>query len=89
MIEEGMVANIIHLCDLSNVFQFVNLCSSVFLHWCYSYRLIMDESKSETNVKCCARCAVIHYIFHVMYGKIVSCNQRKSWIVGCNLLYFP
>jgi hypothetical protein len=31
----------------------------------------MDESKSETNVKSCGECAIIHYIFHVMYGKIV------------------
>jgi hypothetical protein len=71
-----MVPNIIHECDLSIVFQFVNMVSSsVFLHWCYSYRLRMDESKSETNVKSCEECAVICYIFHVMYGRnSVCCN---------------
>jgi hypothetical protein len=71
-----MVPNIIHECDLSIVFQFVNVVSSsVFLHWCYSYRLRMDESKSETNVKSCEECAVICYIFHVMYGRnSVCCN---------------
>jgi hypothetical protein len=31
----------------------------------------MDESKKETDVKCCAECTVIRYIFSVMYGKIV------------------
>jgi hypothetical protein len=71
-----MVPNIIHECDLSIVFQFVNVVSSsVFLHWCYNYRLRMDESKSETNVKSCEECAVICYIFHVMYGRnSVCCN---------------
>jgi hypothetical protein len=59
-----MVSDIIHVCDLSIIFKFVNMfSSSVFLHWCYSYRLRMDESKSETNVKSCGECAVIHYIF--------------------------
>jgi hypothetical protein len=29
----------------------------------------MDESKSKTNVKRCGECAIIHYIFHVMYGE--------------------
>jgi hypothetical protein len=29
----------------------------------------MDEFKSETNVKSCGECAVIRYIFHVMYVK--------------------
>jgi hypothetical protein len=29
----------------------------------------MDESKSKTNVKSCGECAVIRYIFRVMYGK--------------------
>jgi hypothetical protein len=67
-----MVPDIIHECDLSIIFQFVNIFSSyVFLHWYYSYRLRMDESKSETNVKSCGECVVIHYIFSVMYGKIV------------------
>jgi hypothetical protein len=65
-----MVANIIHVCDLSIIFQFCNMFSYfVFLHWCYSYRLTIDESKLETNVKCCTECAVICYIFSVMYGK--------------------
>jgi hypothetical protein len=43
------------------------------LHWCWccSYRLTMDESWSQTNVKCCAESTVIRYIFSVMYGKIV------------------
>jgi hypothetical protein len=59
-----MVSDIIHVCDLSIIFKFVNMfSSSVFLHWCYSYRFRMDESKSETNVKSCGECAVIHYIF--------------------------
>jgi hypothetical protein len=31
--------------------------------------LRMDESKSETNVKCCGECTVIRYIFRVMYGE--------------------
>jgi hypothetical protein len=31
----------------------------------------MDESWSQTNVKCCVDFAVIRYIFSVMYGKIV------------------
>jgi hypothetical protein len=39
--------------------------------WCYNYRLTMDESWSQTNVKCCAESAVIRYIFSVMYGEIV------------------
>jgi hypothetical protein len=35
----------------------------------------MDESKLKTNVKRCGECAVIHYIFCVMYGKnSVCCN---------------
>jgi hypothetical protein len=29
----------------------------------------MDESKLETNVKSYGECAVIRYIFRVMYGK--------------------
>jgi hypothetical protein len=65
-----MVADIIHVCDLSIVFQFFNVFFSyVFLHWCYSYRLTMDESKSEINVKSCEECTVIRYIFCAMYGK--------------------
>jgi hypothetical protein len=42
--------------------------------WCYSYRLTMDESWSQTNVKCCAESAVICYIFSVMYGKNSVCS---------------
>jgi hypothetical protein len=69
-IKKGMVADIIHLCDLSIGSQFVNLFSSfVFLHSCYRYRLTMDESKLETNVGCCAECAVVCYIFRAMFGK--------------------
>jgi hypothetical protein len=65
-----MILDIIHACDLSNIFQFVVVfSSSVSLHWCYSYRLGMDESKSETNVKSCGECTVICYIFSIMYGK--------------------
>jgi hypothetical protein len=30
----------------------------------------MDESKSDTNVRC-AECAIVHYIFCAMFGKIV------------------
>jgi hypothetical protein len=71
-IVEGMVADIIHLCNLSIRSQFVNLfCSSVFLHSCYRYRLTMDESKSEINVRCCAECTVVRFIFCAMFGKIV------------------
>jgi hypothetical protein len=69
-----MVVNIIHVCDLSIIFQFLNVFfSSVFLHWCYSYRLTMDELKLETNVKSCGECAVIRYIFRVMYVKNSVC----------------
>jgi hypothetical protein len=67
-----MILDIIHVCDRSIVFQFVDgFSSSVSLHWCYNYRLRMDESKSETNVKSCGECAVIRYIFRIMYEKIV------------------
>jgi hypothetical protein len=68
-----MIPNIIHVCDLSIIFQSVNMfSSSVSLHWCYNCRLRMDESKSKTNIKSCGECIVIHYIFCVMYGnKIV------------------
>jgi hypothetical protein len=31
----------------------------------------MDESKKKTKVKYCAECAVIRYIFSVIYRKIV------------------
>jgi hypothetical protein len=52
---KSIVANIIHVCDLSIIFQFPNVfSSSIFLHLCYRYRLAMDESKSELNVRCCA-----------------------------------
>jgi hypothetical protein len=47
----------------------------------------MDESKSKTKVNR-GECAVIHYIFCVMYEKRVLCNQRKSWRVGCNSIHF-
>jgi hypothetical protein len=64
-----MIADIIHVCDLSIVSQFSNVFSSfVFLHLCYRYRLAMDESKSELNVRCCTECAVVHYIFRLLYG---------------------
>jgi hypothetical protein len=64
-----MIPDIIHVCDLSIIFQFFNVFSSlVSFHWCYSYRLRMDESKSETNVNSCGECALIRYIFCVMYG---------------------
>jgi hypothetical protein len=67
-----MIPDIIHICKFSIIFQFVNVfSSSVSLYWCYSYRLRMNESKSETNVKSCEECAVIRYIFCVIYGKIV------------------
>jgi hypothetical protein len=67
-----MIPNIIHVCDLSIIFQFVNMFfSSISLHWCYTYRLRMDELKLKTNIKSFGECAVIHYIFHVIYGKIV------------------
>jgi hypothetical protein len=63
-----MVAGIIHVSDHSIVFQFPNVFSSVFLHLCSRYRLAMDESKSELNVRCCAECTIVHYIFHLLYG---------------------
>jgi hypothetical protein len=69
-----MVPDIIHQCDLSIIFQFVNVfSSSVFLHWCYNYMLRMDELKSETNAKSYGECAIIHSIFCVMYGKNSVC----------------
>jgi hypothetical protein len=35
----------------------------------------MDELKSETNVKRCRECAVIRYIFRLIYGEnSVCCN---------------
>jgi hypothetical protein len=72
LIEEGMVAIMIHVYHLCIVFLLLNVfSSSVFFHSCYSCRLSMDESKKKTKVKCCAECAVIHYIFSVMYVKIV------------------
>jgi hypothetical protein len=65
-----MVADIIHVYDISIVFQIFNVfSSSIFLYWCYSYMLTMDESKSEINVKCCAESTIICYIFSVMYAK--------------------
>jgi hypothetical protein len=72
-----MIPDIIHVCDLSIVFQFVNVFSSfVSPHWCYSYRLRMDELNSETNIKSCAECIVIRYISCVMYGEnSVWCNR--------------
>jgi hypothetical protein len=64
-----MVADIIHLCDLSINSQIVNLFSySVFLHSRYTYTLTMDESKSKTNVRCCAECAIVCYIFRAIFG---------------------
>jgi hypothetical protein len=66
-----MVPYFINECDLSIIFQFVHVfSSSVSLHWYYNYMLRMDESKSKTNGNC-GECAVIRYIFYVMYGKIV------------------
>jgi hypothetical protein len=58
-----MVADIIHVCNLSILFS-----SSAFLHLYYRYRLAMDESKSELNVRCCAECTVVRYIFRLLYG---------------------
>jgi hypothetical protein len=53
-IEEGMVADIIHLYDLSIGSKFVYVfSSSVVIHLCYRYRLTMDKSKSEITVRCC------------------------------------
>jgi hypothetical protein len=70
-----MVPDFIHVCDLSIIFQFINMfSSSIFLHWCYNYMLRMDESKSETNGNY-GECHVICYIFRVMYEKnSVCCN---------------
>jgi hypothetical protein len=51
----------------------------------------MDELKSKTNVKSCGECAVICYIFRVMYGKIVFVEMyNKSVSVNgsrCLILY--
>jgi hypothetical protein len=70
-----MVPDCIHVCDLSIIFQFVNVfSSSVLLHWCYSYMLRMVESKPETNGNY-GECVLIRYIFSVMYGEnSVYCN---------------
>jgi hypothetical protein len=69
-IKEGMVADIIHLCNLFIGPQFVYVfSSSVFLDTCYRYMLTMDESKSETIVRCCAECTVVRFIFRAMYEK--------------------
>jgi hypothetical protein len=65
-----MIVDIIYVCDISIGSQCVNMfSSSLFLHWCYRYRLTIDESKSETNVKYCVECIVICCIFHVVYEK--------------------
>jgi hypothetical protein len=42
----------------------------IYLHWCYSYSLTMDELKSQTNVNH-VEWAIVHYIFCLMYEKIV------------------
>jgi hypothetical protein len=70
-----MIFDFIHVCNISIIFQFVNVISSfVSLHWCYNYTLRMDESKSETN-RNCGECAIIRYIFHVIYREnSVCCN---------------
>jgi hypothetical protein len=48
LIEEGMVAVMIHVCHLCIIFLFLNVFSSfVFFHSCYSCRLSMDESKRK------------------------------------------
>jgi hypothetical protein len=55
LIEEGMLAVMIHVRHLYIIFLFLNMfSSSVFFHSYYSCRLSMDESKKETKVKCCA-----------------------------------
>jgi hypothetical protein len=70
LIEEGMVAVMIHVYHLCIIFLFLNVFySSVFFHSYSNCRLSMDESKKETKVKYCAECIVIHYIFSVMYEK--------------------
>jgi hypothetical protein len=87
-----MTPDIIHECDLSIVFLFVNVfSSSVFLHWCHNYMLRMDELKSEINIKSCGECVVIHYIFRVMYEKMVfAVMDNKSVSINesrCLILY--
>jgi hypothetical protein len=72
-----MLANTTYVCDLSFVFQFVNVySSSVFLHWCWCFSswLTMEESKSQSNVKYCAESAVIHYIFNYIIQKNSVCS---------------
>jgi hypothetical protein len=69
-----MVVVMIHVHHLCIIFLFLNVfSSSILFHSYYSCRLSMDETKNETKVKCCAECAVICYIFSVMYGKISVC----------------
>jgi hypothetical protein len=90
-----MTPDIIHECDLSIVFLFVNVfSSSVFLHWCYNYMLRMDELKSEINIKSCGKCVIIRYIFRVMYEKMVfvvmdnksvSINESRCLILYMNV----
>jgi hypothetical protein len=69
-----MVAVMIHVHHFCIVFLFLNVfSSSILFHSCYHCCLSMDELKKETKVKCCAKCAITHYIFSVMYWKnIVS-----------------
>jgi hypothetical protein len=65
-----MVADIIHTCDFAISSQCVNVFFLLFSFiWNYRYRLAMDESKSETNVRCCAECDVVRYIFIALYGE--------------------
>jgi hypothetical protein len=67
-----MVVIMFPVCHICIIFLFLNvISSSVLFHSCYSCRLNMDESKKETKVKYCAECVVIHYIFSVMYEKVV------------------
>jgi hypothetical protein len=76
LIEEGMVAVMIHVYHICIIFLLLNVFSSyVFFHSSYSYRLSMDELKKKTKVKYCAECAVIRYIFIVMYGKNSVCKR--------------
>jgi hypothetical protein len=69
-----MVDVMFPVCHLCIIFLFLDVFfSSVFFHSCYSCRLSMDESKKKTKVKCCTECAVIRYLFNVMYGENSVC----------------
>jgi hypothetical protein len=69
LIEEGMVSDIIPVCDVSVDFQFCNVFCCSFLIMVqgeFSGVLIMDDLKSKTKYNH-REWTVIRYIFDVMY----------------------